>query len=148
MGGDRLAAAAVAAAAVTWRAPKDYSVLTFSEDVVVIKAQDEWRGAEVVVDDLLTLRGLGTTNLALALRAARTQLARSSAARRLVVLLSDCRATTGGDPFAEARAVDELFVVAPAGDSEEGKALAGAAGGRCATLEGPSGVPAVFAQLL
>jgi len=148
MGGDRLAAAALAAAAVAWRAPDDYSVLAFSKDVVVIKAQDEWRGPEVVVDDLLTLRGHGTTDLALALRAARAQLMRSNAARRLVVLLSDCRPTTGGDPVDEAGAVDELFVVAPAGDSEEGEALACAAGGRCATLDGPSGIPAVFSQLL
>jgi len=148
MGGDRLAAAALAAAAVAWRAPDDYSVLAFSKDVVVIKAQDEWRGPEVVVDDLLTLRGHGTTDLALALRAARAQLMRSNAARRLVVLLSDCRPTTGGDPVDDAGAVDELFVVAPAGDSEEGEALACAAGGRCATLDGPSGIPAVFSQLL
>jgi MoxR-like ATPase/Mg-chelatase subunit ChlD len=148
MGGERLAAAAVAAAAVAWRAPGDYSVLAFSNHVIVIKAQDVWRRPEVVVDDLLTLRGHGTTDLSLALKTARTQLMRSNAARRLVILLSDCRPTAGGDPGGEARAVDELFVVAPAGDSDEGEALACAAGGRCAALDGPSGIPAVFAQLL
>jgi Mg-chelatase subunit ChlD len=148
MGGDRLAAAAVAAAAVAWRAPDDYSVLAFSDHVVVIKSQDMWRGPEEVVDDLLTLRGHGTTDLSLALRVARSQLTRSNAARRLVILLSDCRPTAGGDPVGGARAVDELFVIAPAGDSDEGEALACAAGGRCAALEGPSGIPAVFAQLL
>lgn len=148
MGGDRLAAAAVAAAAVSWRTPDDYSVLAFSDHVVVIKAQDVWRGPEVVVDDLLTLRGNGTTDLSLALKVARTQLTRSNAARRLVILLSDCRPTAGGDPVGEARAVDELFVIAPAGDSDEGEVLASAAGGRCAALKGPSGIPGVFAQLL
>jgi MoxR-like ATPase/Mg-chelatase subunit ChlD len=148
MGGDRLAAAAVAAAAVAWRAPDDYSVLAFSDHVVVIKSQDMWRGPEEVVDDLLTLRGHGTTDLSLALRVARSQLTRSNAARRLVILLSDCRPTAGGDPVGGARDVDELFVIAPAGDSDEGEALACAAGGRCAALEGPSGIPAVFAQLL
>jgi MoxR-like ATPase/Mg-chelatase subunit ChlD len=148
MGGDRLAAAAVAAAAVSWRAPGDYSVLAFSDHVVVIKAQDVWRGPEVVVDDLLTLRGHGTTDLSLALRVARSQLTRSNAARRLVILLSDCRPTAGGDPVGEARALDELFVIAPAGDSDEGEALACSAGGRCAALDGPFGIPAVFARLL
>jgi len=148
MGGDRLSAAAVAAAAVAWRAPDDYSVLAFSDHVVVIKAQDVWRGPEEVVDDLLTLRGHGTTDLSLALRVARSQLTRSNAARRLVILLSDCRPTAGGDPVGAARAVDELLVIAPAGDSDEGKALACAAGGRCAALDGPFGIPAVFAQLL
>ena len=148
MGGDRLAAAAVAAAAVAWRAPGDYSVIAFSNDVVVIKAQNVWRSPEVVVDDLLTLRGHGLTDMTLALRAARAQLMRSKAARRLVILLSDCRPTAGSDPVGEARSVDELFVVAPSGDSEEGEALACASGGRCATLDGPSGIPAVFSQLL
>ncbi len=148
MGGDRLAAAAVAAAAVAWRAPDDYSVLAFSDNVMIIKPQNESRGSEAVVDDLLTLRGHGTTDLSLALEAAQTQLMRSKAQRRLAVLLSDCRATAGGDPVDQARAVDELFVVAPAGDSEEGQALAAAAGGRFAPLDGPSGIPGVFARLM
>jgi Mg-chelatase subunit ChlD len=148
MGGDRLAAAAVAAAAVAWRAPDDYSVLAFSNNVIIIKPQGESRGSEAVVDDLLTLRGHGTTDLTLALKAAQTQLMRSNAKRRLAVLLSDCRPTAGGDPVALARVVDELFVVAPAGDSDEGQALAAAAGGRFAPLDGPSGIPGVFARLM
>jgi MoxR-like ATPase/Mg-chelatase subunit ChlD len=148
MGGDRLAAAAVAAAAVAWRAPDDYSVLVFSNNVICIKPQDERRGSEAVVDDLLTLRGHGTTDLTLALKAAQTQLMKSNAKRRLAVLLSDCRPTAGGDPVAQARAVDELFVVAPAGDSDEGQALAAAVGGLFAPLDGPSGIPGVFARLM
>ena len=148
MGGDRLATAAVAAAAVAWRSPDDYSVIAFSNNVIIIKPQDERRGTEAVVDDLLTLRGYGTTDLTLALKAAQTQLMRSNASRRLAVLLSDCRPTEGGDPVAQARAIDELFVVAPAGDSDEGQALAAAAGGRFAPLEGPSGIPGVFSRLI
>lgn len=148
MGGDRLAAAAVAAAAVAWRAPDDYSVLVFSNNVIIIKPQGESRGSEAVVDDLLTLRGHGTTDLSLALKAAQAQLMKSNAKRRLAVLLSDCRPTAGGDPVAQARVVDELFVVAPAGDSDEGQALAAAAGGRFAPLDGPSGIPGVFARLM
>ena len=54
----------------------------------------------------------------------------------------------GGDPVDQARAIDELFVVAPAGDTEEGQALAAAAGGRFAPLDGPSGIPGVFARLM
>jgi Mg-chelatase subunit ChlD len=148
MRGDRLAAAAVAAAAVAWRAPDDYSVLAFSNNVIIIKPQGESRGSEAVVDDLLTLRGHGTTDLTLALKAAQTQLMRSHAKRRLTILLSDCRPTAGGDPVAQARVVDELFVIAPAGDSAEGQALAAAAGGRFAPLDGPSGIPGVFARLI
>jgi Mg-chelatase subunit ChlD len=138
----------VAAAAVAWRTPDDYSVLAFSNNVIIIKRQGESRGSEAVVDDLLTLRGHGTTDLSLALKAAQSQLMRSNAPRRLAVLLSDCRPTEGGDPVAQARAFDELFVVAPAGDSDEGRTLAAAAGGRFAPIDGPSGIPEVFARLM
>jgi Mg-chelatase subunit ChlD len=149
MGGPRLAAAALAAAVLSFRAPDDWSALAFSDDVVVVRSQDDARPVDVVVDELLALRGHGTTDLALALRAARLQLARSSAARRVVVLLSDGRATAGDDPVAEARALGgELVVLAPAGDADDARALAGAAGGRCAELAGPSSVPAALAAAL
>ena len=52
---------------------------------------------EAVVDGVLALRGHGTTDLAGALAAAGQQLARSSAGRKITVLLSDCRATEPGD---------------------------------------------------
>ena len=40
------------------------------------------------------------------------------------MLLSDARATKGGDPVAEAAALDELVVLCPAGDSDEAEDLA------------------------
>ncbi len=148
MGGNRLATAAVAAAAVAWRAPEDYSVLAFANDVVVIKSQNVWRRPGEVVDDLLTLRGHGTTDLANAIRTARTQLMRSAAPRRLVILLSDCRPTAGGDPICEARTLDELLVVAPTEDIDKGRELANAVGCRYAALAKPSEIPAAFEKLL
>lgn len=148
MGGERLATAAVAAAACAWRAPDDYSVLAFSDKVIVVKGQDEIRPAEAVVDDLLTLRGFGPTDVALALRAAGVQLASSRAARRVVVLLSDCRPTAGREPALDAGALDELAIVAPAGDREDADLLAAAVGARVAPLGGPSDVPAVFETIL
>jgi Mg-chelatase subunit ChlD len=141
VGGERLATAALAAAAVALRAPEDHSVLAFNDRVLVLSAQDDRRPPARVVDALLALRGHGTTDLALALDAARRQLARSRAARRVTVLLSDGRATTGPDPLPAARALDELVVLAPAGDSEQARELAAAAGARLAELAGPSDVP-------
>jgi Mg-chelatase subunit ChlD len=149
MGGTRLAAAALAAATLSYRAPDDWSALAFADDVIVVKGQDETRSVDVVVDDLLALRGHGTTDLALALRTARLQLARSSAARRVVVLLSDGRPTAGGDPVTEACAVaGDLVVLAPAGDADDARALASAAGGRCVELAGPASVPTALASAL
>jgi len=79
MGGKPLATSAMAAAAVAWRSPADYSVVTFGKDVVVAKSQDSSKGGETVVNDVLALRGFGTTDLAGALRAAGDQLSRSRA---------------------------------------------------------------------
>ena len=62
MCGRPLATSAVAAAAIAHRAPADYSVLAFGQDVVVAKAQDHPKPAAQVVTDVLALRGFGTTD--------------------------------------------------------------------------------------
>jgi Mg-chelatase subunit ChlD len=148
MGGQPLATAALAAAAVAHRAPADYSVLAFGPDVVVAKAQDATRPADDVVTDILALRGFGTTDVAGALRVAARHLARSTAGRRIAVLLSDCRATVAGDAVAAARELDELCIVAPAQDADEARRLADAAGARLATVDGPSDIPRALANVL
>lgn len=147
MSGERLAAAAVAAAAAAERAPDDYSVLAFSQKVMVIKGQDQRRGVSEVVEDVFRLRGHGPTDLALALRVAADQLATSNAARKRVILLSDCRPTEGSEPDREVGAIDELHIVAPATDAADARAFARSVGARLALLTGPAGVPAAFAEL-
>jgi Mg-chelatase subunit ChlD len=148
MGGEPLATSAVAAAAVAWRAPEDYSVITFGKDVVVVKSQESSKGSELVVNDVLTLRGFGTTDLAGALRTASEQLSRSRAGRRIAVVLSDCRATVEGDVAAAARGLDEVVIIAPAEDDAEARALASQIGARLATVAGPSEVPAALQTTL
>lgn len=148
MGGEPLATSAVAAAAVAWRSPDDYSVVTFGKDVVVVKSQESSKGSELVVNDVLALRGFGTTDLAGALRAASEQLSRSRAGRRIAVVLSDCRATVEGDVVAAARGLDEVVIVAPAEDDLEARALAAEIGARVATVSGPSEIPAALQTVL
>jgi Mg-chelatase subunit ChlD len=148
MGGKPLAASAVAAAAVAWRAPADYSVLAFAKDVVVAKSQDSDKASERVVNDVLSLRGFGTTDVAGALFAAAQQLSRSRAGRKITILLSDCRATVDGDPVAAASGVGELVVIAPEGDSDEAEAFALRVGARLTTVSGPSAVADAIARLL
>ena len=148
MGGKPLATSAVAAAAVAWRAPKDYSVLAFGKDVVVAKSQDVDKPSERVVDDVLSLRGFGTTDVAGALIVAREQLSRSKAGRKVTILLSDCRATVEGDPVAAAAGLDEILVVAPEGDSEEAEAFARRVGAKLVTVSGPSSVADAIARVL
>ena len=152
MGGRPLATSALAAAAIANRAPDDHSVLSFGKDVVAAKSQDAPRSLELVVDSVLALRGFGTTDVAGALLAAEEQLSRTAAARKVSVLLSDCRTTELGgddiDPADIARRLDELVVIAPEGEHDEAEALASAVGARFATVAGPSDIVAALTATL
>lgn len=148
MGGKPLATSAVAAAAVATRQPNDYSVLAFARDVVVAKSQDADTSSEVVVNTVLSLRGFGTTNVAQALEAASEQLSRSRAARKITILLSDCRSNEPGDVEAAARGVDELVVIAPEGDAEEARAFGLRVGARVVNVSGPMDIPNALSAAL
>lgn len=148
MGGRPLATAAVSAAAVAWRAPSDYSVLSFGKEVVAAKSQDVDKPNEAVVDAVLALRGFGTTDVAGALVAAAEQLRRSAAGRKITILLSDCRATVEGDIVAAAALHDELVIVAPDSDDAEARDLAQRTGARITTVAGPSDVADALARAL
>jgi len=148
MAGERLAVAAVAAATVMFRSPLDSSVVAFAEDAVVVCAQEEQRSADDVVADLLRLRGFGVTDVGLALRTAATQLSRSTAGRKLVVLMSDCRATAGGEPVGHLAGIDELVILAPDGDTADAEELAESVGARWTSVEGPTSVGSALNELL
>lgn len=148
MSGDRLASAALAAASVALRADDDFSVLAFSSEALVVKAQETPRPIAEVVDDVLSLRGHGPTDLALALREARTQVGRSRSSRSVVILLSDCRSTAGADAVGVAQAIERLVVVAPEDDAEDARAFAAAAGAELALIGGPASIPAALSAVL
>lgn len=148
MSGDRLATAAVTAAACSMRAPAEHAVIAFARDVTVLKALGQQEPAAAVVDRVLRLRGHGVTGLAGALAAAGAQLASARAARRVVVLLSDCRATDEMDPVPAASALDELVILSPADDSDAAVDLAARAGARQAGLTSSTTAPEVLDRLL
>lgn len=137
MNGARLAAAALATAVCSWRAPSHFAVLAFGDRVVEMKGLEATKDPEQLVSEVLALRGHGTTDVRLALVAAQRQLARANAGRRITVLLSDAEVTTGGDPVPIARSLDELVVLAPAEEPEHARALVADAGGRLAEVGGP-----------
>ncbi len=148
MHGARLAAAAVTAAACTLRAPAEHAVLAFAREPVVLKPLASTQPGRVTVDLVLRLTGHGVTGLAAALRRAHDELAAARASRRLVVLLSDCRATDDEDPVPAARRLPELVVLAPAGDADEARAFATRVGARLGTYEGVSAMPGLLTDLL
>jgi len=148
MHGARLAAAAVTAAACALRAPGEHAVLAFARDPVVLRPLASAQPPLRTVEEVLRLRGHGVTGLAAALRRAKVELAGARADRRVVVLLSDCRATDDEDPLPAARALPELVVLAPAGDADEARAFAARSGARLGTYEGVSATPGLLAELI
>jgi Mg-chelatase subunit ChlD len=148
MTGPRLAAAALTAAACAWRAPEEHAIVSFARTAAVIRPLRSVRTRAAVVDAVLALRGHGVTALASALRAAAEQLAASRATRKVVVLLSDCRATDDEDPLPVARACRELLVLAPADDCEQAAQFAQQTGARWRPMSGAAAAPAALAALL
>ncbi|MEM8925830.1 MAG: VWA domain-containing protein [Actinomycetota bacterium] len=140
MDGERLASAALAAAVCSWRSPAEFAVLAFGDKVVAVKELRQTKAPELVVSEVLALRGHGTTDVALALRAAARQLATSNATRKLTVLLSDAEVTTGGDPVPAGRALDELVVLAPEDEPDHARRLVTDCGARMAEVGGPTSV--------
>lgn len=148
MHGPKLATAAISSAAALFAGSTECSVIAFSDKAIVLRPQDSQRTATDVVDDLLSLRGSGTTDLAGALRAARSQLDRSNASRKVTLVLSDCRVTSGGDATGAAEDLDEVLILAPAIDSADAEDFARRTGARWATYDDPMSTPAVLNQLL
>ena len=120
MSGLAVGIAAVAGASVVLAADARLSpgILAFSEEITVLQAQGTRRPPGELVTELVRLRGHGVTNLAGALRAASTQLATAPAEERVVLLLSDCLPTTGGDPAQALRGISRLHVLCPLPSAE------------------------------
>jgi Mg-chelatase subunit ChlD len=155
--GDELAAAVLTASALVQRLrPGDeLGVVAFWSKAVVLRPLSADLRVDVVVDRLCDLRGGGTTDLELALRTAAAQVARSRAADRQVLLLSDGLATESPDPVDAASSLAgvpaRLHVLALSAEEEAMAActaLASAGGGRVAPLHRPSQAPAAVRDLL
>ena len=65
-----------------------------------------------------------------------------------MLLLSDCRVTDEVDAVPAARALDELVILAPAGDDDEARRLAREAGARVAAIGSVLDVPAALNRML
>jgi Mg-chelatase subunit ChlD len=148
MGASRLSAAAISTAALAMRAPSDFSVIAVADKALVLKQQGSTRPVDAIVDDLFGLRSYGWTNLALGLTAARMQLARSSAGRKMTLLLTDGQANRGTDPAAEAARLELVHVIAPGGVNDACRAIAAAGRGRVVSLDALAQAPTVISGLL
>jgi len=113
MSGHAVALAAVAGAAVVSARGERLrcSVIAFSSEPLVLLTDLQARPATAVVDDLLSLRGHGTTDLARALRVAADLLERVPPGGRTALLLSDALHTKGQDPLPAVGLLECLHVL-------------------------------------
>lgn len=155
--GRRIATALVTAAAMAARMRPDdeLAVVAFWSTAVVLRPVRSIASTADLVGALLTLRGGGTTDLALALRTGLRQAGAARARRRELVLLTDGIATAGLDPLSVASAAPaaggRLHVLGLAADEDSRRAclaLAGAGGGRYAELSSTSRAAAAVADVL
>ena len=153
MKGEAVAMAGLAAAALAIAGgdQTDCSVVAFSDRPIVLQSQGQRRPPDGLVGDLLTLRGVGTTDLGAALAAAAGQLQRAASPDRVAVLMSDCLATTGADPLLSTRGVDRLHVLGTSLDPDSlaaGRGLARRGGGRHTVVVHPHEVAGAISSLL
>jgi hypothetical protein len=130
MSGLAVAIAAVAAASLVLAADGRLApgIISFRDDATVLRAQGTHGAPGPLVGDLLALRGHGVTDLAAALRAAAAQLAAVTADERVVLLLSDCLPTAGGDPALALTGISHLHVLCPLPTAESERAATALAG--------------------
>lgn len=148
MNGERLTTAAVAGAACLTRAPAEHAVIAFAKHVSVLKPLTRRTKPTRTIEQILNLRGHGVTALSAALKQARSQVNGSRARRRVVILLSDCRATDDVDAVAAARNIDELIIMAPAGDDDEARRLARQSGAKIGSISSVLEVPRLLSQMI
>ncbi|MGY1620308.1 VWA domain-containing protein [Geodermatophilus sp. SYSU D00691] len=155
--GDELATAVLTASALVsrMRPGDELGVVAFWSKAVVLRPLSADPRIDLVVDRLCDLRGHGTTDLELGLTTAAALVARSRAADRQVLLLSDGLATESPDPIGAASSLARvparlsvLALSAEKGAMASCTALAGAGGGRVAPLHRPSQAPAAVRDLL
>ncbi len=158
--GERLATAVLTAGALCHRVgAAELAVLAFWSRAVVLQPMAPAASVASLVEKLADLRGGGTTDLALALRAAFDQARIARAARREVLLLTDGVRTEGADPVPIAGTARSLGVrlhvlalTPPSGEEAVGeqtcRALAAAGGGRYAVLSTPHDAPAAVSSVL
>jgi Mg-chelatase subunit ChlD len=145
--GRPLTTAVVTAAALAGRLQDrdELAAVAFWSRAVVLRPIGGTDPPARVIDALFDLRGGDTTDLAAGIRAGLAEVARATARRRDIIVLTDGLATAGDDPVAVAAGAAAqgaaVHVLALSGEAEAMSAcqtLVSAGGGRVARLDRPS----------
>jgi len=90
---------------------ENYSILTFNNEVDVIKPIEKEMSIEELLDRMLEIQSKGITNIKLALEQGLEQLSKKVAHEKMGIIATDGWATTGGDPIEVAKNYSRLHVI-------------------------------------
>ena len=109
---EKIAVGAIATGVFASKLKNDFhGVLTFANNVTVIKHVNEPGSLEGLVDRMLDIKSGGATNIRHALLQGLTLLGEAKTAYRTGILVTDGWATVGGDPVEVAAKYDRLHVL-------------------------------------
>jgi Mg-chelatase subunit ChlD len=152
MRGSSLLHAAVATAALSQAlGDDDYAVVMFWRDAAVLKSLRQTRPLPALLDDVLSLRARGLTNIRLGLEVGLRELGRSAATEKAGILFTDALHNLGDAPEPVALRYPRLHVVgtSPAPDRVTAcRALAARGGGTCTVIESIDDIPAAISRCL
>jgi len=88
-----------------------YAILTFNNEIDIIKPMDQDMTIEALLDKMLEIRSQGATNIGLALEIGLQQLSKEVASERLGIIATDGWVTKGEDPLDVAPKYSRLNVL-------------------------------------
>jgi MoxR-like ATPase len=152
MRGPSLLHAAVATAALAQAlTDDDFAVVMFWRDAAILKAAGQERSLPALVDDVLSLRARGLTNVRLGLEVGLRELRRSPASDKAGILFTDALHNLGDDPEAVARRFRRLHVIGTSLVPDRVAAcreLAAQGGGECSFIGSVADIPAAVGRCL
>jgi hypothetical protein len=152
MRGPSLLHAAVATAALAQAlTDDDFAVVMFWRDAAVMKAAGQERALPGLLDDVLSLRARGLTNLRLGLEVGLRELARSPAPVKAGILFTDALHNLGDDPAPVALRFPRLHVIGTSLVPDRVAAcrsLAARGRGECTFIESVADIPSAISRCI
>ncbi len=151
MAGYKMVLAALTAAMLAYAAGSydGYAVLAFNTEVSFLKRVFECVRPEKLVDEILSLRAFGYTDIARALEEAYRELLSAGARRIIGILITDGEWTAGENPLKVAPLFDNLYVLGvPSKWRGFARAIAERGGGRYVLIRDLSQVPQAVLEIL
>jgi len=152
MRGTKLMNAALAAASLARNIrDDDYAVALFWRDAAVLKGATQEKPLARLVDEILSVRARGLTNLRLGLEVGLRELERTATQEKIGIIFTDGMHNLGDDPLPLAAKYPRLHVIGTSLEDSRVRAcqeLAARGRGRCVFIERMEDIPAAVSYCL